>query len=166
MYVTACMHLSSSTLLSLDCSPYTLLFILRIFISKKSRVREELEACCQSVSISSTQPLVIVALPPPPTYHVNQSASSLIIIRKITQNLCPNSSFSSVFTQLQIEEAHIFLIIFIWKGHLFGLEGQIAWWCCSQWLKKDQDTDFKRKCKIWPAEKQLLDNHEGRVRTS
>lgn len=67
------------------------------------------------------------------------SFSSLLNRRKITQSSCPNSSFKGVFTQLQVEEVYIFPTTFIWKGHVYCLEGQIEWWCCSQWSKKDQD---------------------------
>lgn len=125
--------------------PYTLPLILWLFISKKSRLKEgHLELTAR---LSLFHWLILLQLLLCPHLPLTMLTSlPLLNIRKITQHSCPNSSFRGVFTQLQIEEVDRFPIIFIWKGHTYGHEGQIELWCYSHWSKKgSRHTHFKRK---------------------
>lgn len=99
----------------------------------------------------------VLFCPSPATNHVDQSSSSLLNIRKISQNSCPNNSFRGVFTQLQVEGTYI-------SNH-FHLKTTHIWaWGSDRMMMLF--TDFKRNCESCHAEKQPVDNHHPRARTS
>lgn len=98
----------------------------------------------------------VLFCPPPATNRIDQS-SSLLNIKKKSQNSCPNNSFRGVFTQLQVEGTYI--------SNNFHLKRmRIGAWGSDRMMMPF--TGFKRKCKSCHAEKQLVDKHQWRVQTS